>query len=89
MKRSIKSERARLSAEANRTARAQVYRAFQRAGVRGLTDDELDMVTPKHLRQNSTRARRVDLVNDGLLKPTAMKRRTRAKKMATVWVVKR
>jgi len=72
-----------------KTTRQVVFEKFVARGSRGLTDQELDDITPKWMSSNSTRPRRIDLVRDGLVKPTKQKRETRSGRLATVWVVKR
>ena len=69
--------------------RQLVREAFKRAGLRGLTDQELDTVTPKWMSQNTSRPRRVDLWHDGILKNSGRRRPTRSGKSAIVWVLKK
>lgn len=67
--------------------RQRVLEAFKRAGSRGLTDQELDTVTPKSFSENTSRPRRIDLLADGFLKDSGMRRPTRFGRPAIVWVV--
>lgn len=72
----------------NRKPAALVYQALIRAGKDGLTDDEIDERTPKHVTQNSTRPRRVNLVEAGLVADSRKTRPSRSGRKATVWVAK-
>lgn len=72
-----------------KSPRAVVLEAFKRAGLRGLTDQELDTVTPKSFSENTSRPRRNELVADGILKHSGRRRPTRSGKSAIVWVLKK
>ncbi len=66
------------------TLRTKVLRLIIAAGPRGLTDDEIEVVTG--MRHQTASARRRELVLGGKVQDSGGRRRTRSGRGATVWV---
>lgn len=77
---------AALSNTANSTQRERVYRAIQRAGKRGMTDEEIQIALD--MNPNTQRPRRVELQHIGLIKDSMDRRKTKARRDAAVWIVR-
>lgn len=77
------------------TLRALVLGHLGKKGVGGATDEEMFIaminagVIPPTTKDSTIRARRVELVRDGLVGDSGNERRTRSGRTATVWVAKR
>lgn len=67
------------------TRRKEVFDLIRNAGHRGLTDDELEAATGRS--HQSLSATRNTLMNDDLIVDSGMRRPTRYKNPAIVWVV--
>lgn len=65
--------------------RAIVFELFQREGEAGLTDDEI--AATLELDGNTARPRRWELAQDGVIRDSGRKRKTRRGRNATVWVL--
>ena len=64
--------------------RERVLKLIRNAGSRGLTDDEIEVITG--LRHQTASARRRELVLAGKVRDSGGRRRTRSGRGATVWL---
>lgn len=71
-------------ASSSRTIRFKVYAYIKRRGVRGATDEEVQIALKIQLQTEVPRRR--ELVLKGLIVDGGMKRRTVSRRLATVWV---
>jgi hypothetical protein len=74
-----------MSAEAISADERTVFRAISKAGHEGMTDDELEVQTG--LIHQTVSARRNGLVQKKLVRDSGIRRETRTKRLAIVWVV--
>lgn len=68
-----------------KTLESMVFDLVRQSGDRGLTDDELEVLT--QLSHQTVSARRRTLVLKRMLRDGGQRRRTRSKRMATVWIL--
>jgi hypothetical protein len=68
-----------------KTLESQVFDLVRQAGDRGLTDDELEVLTA--LSHQTVSARRRTLVLKRMLRDGGQRRRTRSNRLATVWIL--
>ncbi|MBN2023179.1 MAG: hypothetical protein JW809_10350 [Pirellulales bacterium] len=75
----------RIRPEGNRL-RSVVYHAIRAAGAEGMTDPEVSITTG--LLSDTSRARRVELVQAGVVVDSGRRRQTQSGRWATVWVAR-
>ena len=68
-------------------ARGMVYRMIREVGTYGCTDEELQDAL--EMNPSTERPRRVELVFRGLVCDSGLRRKTKAGRLATVWVERR
>jgi len=73
---------ARITGELGR----RVLEAIRRAGPAGLIDEQIQRTTG--IRESTARARRVELVQHGLVKDSGLTRPTASGRSATVWIAR-
>ena len=83
---SVTSIRAADSMEAHApTLRDQVYNFMRNQRSFGATDEEIQLALV--MNPSTQRPRRIELLNDGLIEKTALTRKTRSGRSASVWKV--
>ena len=70
--------------EVKLTSKGKVYAFVRSRGALGATDDEIEVATS--LTHQTASARRHDLVAEGRLQKSGLRRRTRAGRTAAVWI---
>lgn len=78
------SEMAARMLENPRSKRDQVYALIAAQGSYGITDETISSMTGMPL--NTVRPRRVELVQMGLVKDSGLRRATRSRRAAVLWV---